>query len=223
MPRLTEYEQRREVEDVVVHPRYNSGTNKLSVLMKILCHLSPPTNQNHQHHQFNRNDIALLKVKSDFNCIERRLYPACLPTRYRNCTDIKTEAKQTNWNWNLMQASNQQRPQLVYLKEPTYRGEDYSGWKRVTLLPPSLPFQLHFLCLFLFIQNPDDLKGLVTGWGRTSENGGPLSTTLLKVGSSFTFWSFWSWELDNSLILHSCTLGCRFRAIKTAKRLTMEP
>jgi len=85
--RLTEYEQRREVEDVVVHPRYNSGTNK--------------------------NDIALLKVKSDFNCIERRLYPACLPTR----------------------------------------GEDYSGWKR----------------------------GLVTGWGRTSENGGPLSTTLLKA------------------------------------------
>ena len=96
MPRLTEYEQRREVEHVVVHPRYNSGTNKLSVLMKILCHLSPPTNQNHQHHQFNRNDIALLKVKSDFNCIERRLYPACLPTRYRNCTDIKTEAKQAN-------------------------------------------------------------------------------------------------------------------------------
>ena len=96
MPRLTEYEQRREVEDVVVHPRYNSGTNKLSVLMKILCHLSPPTNQNHQHHQFNRNDIALLKVKSDFDCIERRLYPACLPTRYRNCTDIKTGAKQTN-------------------------------------------------------------------------------------------------------------------------------
>ena len=47
--RLTEYEQRREVEDVVVHPRYNSGTNKLelitlSVLMKILCNLSsPPT------------------------------------------------------------------------------------------------------------------------------------------------------------------------------------
>ena len=26
-----------------------------------------------------------------------------------------------------------------------------------------------------------DWQGLVTGWGRTSENGGPLSTTLLKV------------------------------------------
>ena len=82
--RLTEYEQRREVEDVVVHPRYNSGTNKLelnnlSVLMKILCYLSSPPTKN--HHQFNRNDIALLKVKSDFNCTERRLYPACLPTR----------------------------------------------------------------------------------------------------------------------------------------------
>jgi len=85
--RLTEHEQRRSVRSVVVHPRYNSGNN--------------------------RNDIALLKVNQDFDCVERRLYPACLPTR----------------------------------------GETYAGWKR----------------------------GLVTGWGRTSENGGPLSTTLLKA------------------------------------------
>jgi len=75
------------VRSVVVHPRYNSGSN--------------------------RNDIALLKVNDDFDCVERRLYPACLPTR----------------------------------------GETYAGWQR----------------------------GLVTGWGRTSENGGPLSTTLLKA------------------------------------------
>merc|ERR1711990_913082 len=85
--RLTQYEQRRRVRSVVVHPRYHSGTN--------------------------RNDIALLKVSGDFECVERRLYPACLPTR----------------------------------------GETYAGWQR----------------------------GLVTGWGRTSENGGPLSTTLLKA------------------------------------------
>jgi len=85
--RLTEHEQRRRVQRVIVHPRYGSGGN--------------------------RNDIALLKVNRDFDCVERRLYPACLPTR----------------------------------------GETYAGWKR----------------------------GLVTGWGRTSENGGPLSTTLLKA------------------------------------------
>ena len=30
-----------------------------------------------------------------------------------------------------------------------------------------------------------DWQGLVTGWGRTSENGGPLSTTLLKVGKFY--------------------------------------
>jgi len=85
--RLTEHEQRRSVRSVVKHPRYSSATN--------------------------RNDIALLKVNGDFDCVERRLYPACLPTRR----------------------------------------ETYAGWER----------------------------GLVTGWGRTSENGGPLSTTLLKA------------------------------------------
>jgi len=85
--RLTEHEQRRSVRSVVKHPRYSSATN--------------------------RNDIALLKVNGDFDCVERRLYPACLPTRR----------------------------------------ETYAGWER----------------------------GLVTGWGRTSENGGLLSTTLLKA------------------------------------------
>ena len=30
-----------------------------------------------------RNDIALLKVNRDFDCFERRLYPACLPTRWK--------------------------------------------------------------------------------------------------------------------------------------------
>jgi len=54
--RLTENEQRRSVGSVVVHPDYNSGSN--------------------------RNDIALLKVNHDFDCVERRLYPACLPTRW---------------------------------------------------------------------------------------------------------------------------------------------
>jgi hypothetical protein len=53
---LTEFEQRVTVKRAVVHPDYKPATS-------------------------NKNDIAVLRLAGQFECGQRRLFPACLPRR----------------------------------------------------------------------------------------------------------------------------------------------
>ena len=90
-----------------------------------------------------RNDIALLKVNRDFDCVERRLYPACLPTRWHFQKYNKIQ-KQGLTRWKFFWTTYT-KPALL---NSTYcRGETYAGWKRViSYQAPSKNFKTHFYC-----------------------------------------------------------------------------